>query len=339
MTKILCIGDPHFKSNNKEETDLLRKSILSTVQECAPHIIILMGDTLDNGKSIYPPALYDATEFIYDLAKYAKTYVLIGNHDMINNQQFLTPVHPFTGIRNHENLHIVWKLETLSINETSTKYIFLPYVPPGRFYEALGSENMADVTAIFCHQEFKGAALTSTGSKISMTGDVWDSHNPLVISGHIHTYSKLQSNIIYVGSSRQVDFGDITQKTISLFIFNKNGSYSEERIDLNLKIRKIIHLSVFDSYRWEDLDDKNIIWKLYIDGESSEVNRFIRSSKCIWLEKHGVVVFPGNIKQQLVNKLVEHENKQLTSFKDFLQQSIDENQKKWLDIIMKKYNL
>ena len=344
MYRVLCVGDTHFKSTNKVDTDALRKAVLEKVDLHKPDLIVLLGDILDNGKSIYPPALYDSIEFIYSLSEKALTYVLVGNHDMINNQQFLTPIHPFTGIRENPRIKIVSKLETLVVDIISSTLLFLPYVPPGRFMEALDNTDLTQIRCIFCHQEFKGAALTANGTKLSTNGDAWDKENPFIISGHIHTYARLQSNILYVGTPMQVDFGDISKKHISLFTFNENnkGFPSEEHIFLNLRTRRVVHVSVSEAYRWEDLDS-NIIWKLYIDGTTSEINRFLRSNKSSWLEKQGVTVLPGNAVQE-TSSSGNSENINYTdirSYKLILQESTDKDvhQREWLDKIFYKYNI
>ena len=59
---------------------------------------------------IHTQALCRANSFLIDLSKLRKTYVLIGNHDRINNNVFLTDEHPFTGLKGETNIVIVDKV-------------------------------------------------------------------------------------------------------------------------------------------------------------------------------------------------------------------------------------
>ncbi len=68
----------------------------------------------------------------------------------------------------------------------------VPYVPPGRFVEALNiidNEWWKNVNCIFAHQEFYGCKM---GAIESIEGDKWDHSFPLVISGHIHSEQRLK---------------------------------------------------------------------------------------------------------------------------------------------------
>lgn len=334
MYKVLCVGDPHFKSSNKLDTDALTTEIIRVVNETSPDLVVLLGDILDNGKKIDSPALTRATDLIYSISELVQTYVLIGNHDMINNQQFLTPVNPFTGIRNSDTITIVWKLEKLFIPILESWFLFVPYTPPGRFNEVIEECDMSTVKSIFSHQEYRGASLTSNGSKLSLNGDVWNKNAPFIASGHIHTHAWLQPNILYVGTPMQSDFGDITKKSLSLLTFtNDNALPLEERIELNLRTRRIVHLNVSDAYRWEDIGN-NIIWKVYIDGPASEVNMFLRSGKCIWLEQNGVTVVRGTYESSMEINSELNVFKQVTSYKNLLYQALTTSQQELLTNIL-----
>ena len=78
-----------------------------------------------------------------------------------------------------------------------SKFLFVPYVPPGRFVEALETYkniNWKDVDCIFAHQEFYGCKM---GAILSEEGDKWESKWPLVVSGHIHSRQWINKNIYY----------------------------------------------------------------------------------------------------------------------------------------------
>lgn len=173
--RVLCIGDPHFKEPTKEENDLMVKVIMSIVETIRPDHIVVLGDLLDRHKNAHLVPLRDATDFIYRLAAIAPTHVLIGNHDMLNDQQYLSPYHPFPGVRTRGGVaapiivsdRIEWIIpspRTIGADESGVeenadgevitqsngddapygRFLFLPFIPTGRMDEALGLATRAN---------------------------------------------------------------------------------------------------------------------------------------------------------------------------------------------------
>ena len=106
------------------------------------------------------------------LSSYSTTYILVGNHDYISNTQFLTTNHWMNAMKEWKNVVIVDKVIQQNINDLS--FVFVPYVFPGRFQEALNTihiDGINKISCIFAHQEFKGCKL---GAILSDIGDVWD---------------------------------------------------------------------------------------------------------------------------------------------------------------------
>jgi DNA repair exonuclease SbcCD nuclease subunit len=223
------------------------------------------------------------------LSEIAPTYLLIGNHDRPNNSTFLTNEHPFNALKDWDNMTVVDTTQERTIN--GQKFKFVPYVPPGRFEEALiVNSNVKEYspnneTAIFAHQEFYGVKM---GSFISKDGDKWPLNYPLIISGHIHDYEETQTNIIYTGTPLQHSFGDRSDKTVSVFKFYKNGTWKQQRIDLGLMKREIIYLNPEQIHTFNPSSDKLI--KIVIKGEESEIKSLLKLEKIKELKRLGVKI-------------------------------------------------
>ena len=165
--RILVIGDPHFKSTNKLQTDDLRKEFIKLARRLKPDFIVNLGDTLHNHDKIHMRVLYDAIEFFEDLSEISPLFVLIGNHDRPSNNTFLTDeinMHPFVGIKEKGNINIVDDA-TLIYDFNGVRFGFVPYVPTGRFNEALSirkfygssERDIEDkISVVFAHQHFAG---------------------------------------------------------------------------------------------------------------------------------------------------------------------------------------
>jgi DNA repair exonuclease SbcCD nuclease subunit len=370
--KILVIGDPHFKGEeknrpgNKLQTDKMRSATLDLINERKPDRIVITGDTLDRFNRIDCIAQADAIEWIYEIAKQkneqeepVEVDVLVGNHDRPSNEDYMTNYHPFTGIRNQKNIHIINEIRDVYCKELENYFMFIPYVPNGRLDDAIRKlmisadepeapkqdiEIFLDKYAtVFAHQEVKGAKYNNI---VSEHGDKWPETRPLLVLGHIHNYQRIGENIIYVGTPMQHDFGDLTKKTVSLFTYNKDNPKHpiEERISLGLKERKVVHLDTSEAARWK-YDDK-YLWKLHISGTDSAIALFLQSNKYKKLKKLGVAVHVRRAKnpdEGDVDKAGPFGYGALFSTLDFqsaLVESVknDKRQLNWLRTILKEAN-
>lgn len=136
-TTVLVIGDPHFKTDNVIDTNMMTDRIVELAQQRKPTFIVCLGDVLHRHETIHVSPLERSTVFINRLRRVAPTYVLVGNHDRPNNSNFLTTEHPFNALKEWPNTIIVDRgcVDTIQ----GHKFIFVPYVPVGRFNEALAS--------------------------------------------------------------------------------------------------------------------------------------------------------------------------------------------------------
>ena len=282
--KVLCVGDPHFKVNNVPESDAMTEKLVALAKTIKPKIIVVLGDILHRHEKIHVSPLMRAEKLIRLLSEISPTYLLIGNHDRPNNSTYMTDEHPFNALKLWPNTYIVDD-KVLDHTIDNHRFLFLPYVFPGRFDETLGQTNLTKVTAIFCHQEFYGAKM---GAIVSQAGDKWATTNPLVISGHVHDYDQLQPNLIYVGTPMQHAFGDKHDKTVSLFDFTLDDQYTESRIDLGLIKRIIVYLTPEKIHTYEPPENKLV--KIVIKGNESELKAISKMEKIKILKKRGVLI-------------------------------------------------
>jgi DNA repair exonuclease SbcCD nuclease subunit len=248
MAKILAIGDLHFKASNLVEGNELVCKIIEKVAEIKEiDAIVLLGDLLDNHATVHSQA-FNLVYKLLDALKEYKVFVLVGNHDYINNSQFLTTQHPFNVFKGWgENIVIVD--DYITWIKDDQKFVFLPYVPTGRFQEALKTKEpleLSKIECIFAHQEFKGAIF---GDK----GDEWD-YETQVISGHIHTQVNLKQlncegmgAVFYLGSPVQHCFAETPDKSILYMDTLNKPNWTFHKLDLPQKHTIEMELSDIDS--------------------------------------------------------------------------------------------
>lgn len=246
MGKATCIviGDPHFKTNNTVECQALITKVCAAVDKFKPDFVVCLGDLLDKHETIHETPFNLATKFMKELSARSLTFLIVGNHDYCNNQQFLSDRHPYNAMKEWANLIVVDQVKVYPFKDF--EFLFVPYVPPGRFKEALVSYDMWDTCdCIFAHQEFYGCKM---GAITSSEGDRWDDDFPLVISGHIHTAQTIGTNIHYVGSSMQHAFGDTDDKRIWLCEFDDSNdeTFSFKKINLKLQKKHLMYVDLKD---------------------------------------------------------------------------------------------
>ena len=303
---VLAIGDPHFKINNVEHScEFVDKTLVFIDDNPQIDLIIVLGDVHDKHQYTHIAISSHVSKFFQELHNRKPVYLVVGNHDRQNNSDFLSDIHPFNDMKLWPNMTVVDHV--IETNIKGHKLVFVPYVPPGRFEEALNTiQNPLENTAvIFAHQEFYGAPM---GAIKSVVGDKWPIHYPYVISGHIHDYWFNGKNIIYVGTPMQHAFGDRQDKTLSLYqidgeydicgvsvpppetneeMVNVNGKLIgndflseyiveykrykvlETRIDLHMKKREIIRVSVDRIHEFRPNPAK--LQKLIIVGTKGQI--------------------------------------------------------------------
>lgn len=294
--KILAIGDPHFKVDNIEESKIFITNLSSYLsQNTDIEIIVVLGDVLHNHEKLHTFALNSAIEFFTMLVSHKrKCFCLVGNHDATSNTIFLTDNHWMNALKGWDGLTIV---DHPIIEFIGESFITLcPYVPDGRFLEALShmvtveetrkisrylpaektglpssNNNMTysrikihdwrESKCIFSHQLFDGVKM---GAIVAKNVEEWKLEYPFCINGHIHENQRPQENLYIPGSAMQEGYGDMTDKIVAVITITDGspvlgaGKYPLiEEVDLNIKRKKIIYTTIDEIDTIRDKLEKN----------------------------------------------------------------------------------
>lgn len=274
--KVISIGDPHFQINNMPEVDEFINKLEIYVKTNTPDLIVILGDVLHTHERLHTVTLNKANEFINRMRKIALTYVLVGNHDMISSSQFLTDHHWMNSLKEWDNVVICDTVKHLKLGNYNL--VFSPYVPNGRFIEALETNTFdwKKADCIFAHQEFAGCKM---GMMISQDGDKWEEKSPYIISGHIHQKQRPQENIYYTGTPIQHAFGESKDNTICvLTLKNDNVKIYIEEVDLGLTRKKIVYMDVAKVDQFKSSEHKEQV-KLTLTGCYDEFKTFKKTDK------------------------------------------------------------
>lgn len=295
--KVFCIGDLHFKADNEIETTALLSQLKVKIAEEQPDIVVVLGDTLHSHEKINLHILKRAGQFLIEIKSISPMlYILIGNHDRANNNVYMTDDHPFITLK--EWGPTVKVVDTTCVAEhNGFKFIFVPYVPTGRFKEAIATIDQHSpyegITCIFAHQEFMGAKMNAITSN---EGDKYDLKCPLCISGHIHDYDQLQPNLIYTGTPIQHTYSDQGNKTVSLITFSRESNDSDtsptifehKRIGFDIQKKLMFKMSPEELLRFEVPDNSRV--KIKVMGEATVINEVMKTAHVLHLLRCGIKI-------------------------------------------------
>lgn len=324
---VIAIGDPHAKVSNTKEIAMLGDRIIETAEKLreknpeAQIEIVVLGDLANDFEKIHIIAMRSIVQFLKKLTSFqVPVYYIVGNHDCINNQVFLEDYHAFVGLKDMPYLRIV------DTPVSSSGFIFCPYVPPGRFLEALdvfmtpeteedrqlSIPSLAKHSAIFCHQEFKGAKM---GAIESVHGDEWPDNFPLVVSGHIHDRQWLQKNILYVGEPMDSAYGSSQARTISILLFEDGNFIGEKAHDLGLPRKITVDLTVEEANAYQVPENSSV--RVNLKGTTEEIAAFKKTKKYTELAKVAKVV------PKHTDKVVVKANKERVGYLDLLKKACE----------------
>lgn len=290
---ILIIGDPHFKEENKRETDQLVDDCICVIKNQNPDFAVILGDVYEDGEYVYYGCILRVYEMIMQFSRLIPIYILIGNHDRPNNRVYLTNEHPFNEYKNLHNVTIIDRCFTMEWREK--KICMMPYVPNGMFHKACEDCGISikDFDLFFSHQEFKGCSINLlTKSEC----DEWKSEYPMNVSGHIHKKEMLGNNLFYPGTPFQHKFGDDEDKGI--YLMDSNFNFQK----IEIRIPKKAHLKL----KHTELDsveiDPNYDLKVTITGPIDIVRDLLKRSDLKEKFRNAKIQFKDNTKIRKAKK-------------------------------------
>lgn len=298
MLKIITIGDPHFRTKYIKTIDQFTHQTLELIKATAPDFVVVLGDTLHHHERTDSACHVRAVKWFLAMSEVTKVVVLIGNHDRPNNSDFQSEYHFFTGLKDRKNMWIVDKAMGFDITIGGTKHrmVCVPYVPPGRFREALDTlEHSIEERppfVIFSHQEYKGVKM---GAIVSEVGDEWPIDGPFILNGHLHECQSPQDNIFCCGTPYQTTYAEDPNKGVYLCTFNLGVSYGAsksqpplkpdiKRIKLNLKVKSSITVTP-EGLKDVNVPGDNMDLRIIITGKQEDVEAVKQTQKYKDLKK------------------------------------------------------
>lgn len=245
---VLVIGDLHFQEKDPPLFNLFIEKISDWLVD--KKICILLGDIQHKFKTVDREAQTLVTKLFKKITKTCKLYVLVGNHDYDNGSQFLTENHTLMPFKEWPNVEIIDKPKVVYL-ALYARILLVPYVPKGRFMEAIQNINLNEIDMIFAHQEFKGANM---GGIISEDGDSWSETLPPIVSGHLHKRQKLGKNITYIGMPYDLGWDESDKRYVANILFTETNT-KIKYIPTDMPRKIVLKLNFKEALEWKKPDD------------------------------------------------------------------------------------
>lgn len=213
MYKIAHIADTHIRNlKYHDEYRLVFNKIYADLRKKQPDVIVHCGDIAHTKTQLSPEYFVMASEFLYNLAEIAPTYVILGNHDgNLKNSNREDAITPIVEALSHKSLHLLKNsgetevLDGLVFNVLSV-FDRDNWVPPS---------DPDKINIALYHGAISGC---KTGSGYTMTFgedsvDIFDKFD-FAMLGDIHNPQSLdmKGRIRYAGSTIQQNFGERGEK-------------------------------------------------------------------------------------------------------------------------------
>lgn len=255
----VAISDIHFNPNNLELATLALQAAIDKASELRIPLIIA-GDLHDT-KAIIRAEVANRLLKIFNPE--VRTYILAGNHDLINEKG---TEHGLNYL-NSDMVHVAGFPATVDIG--GHPVYLIPYQnTTQKFKDALSSVPKGSI--VVCHQGVHGAYLGDyVQDKTSIEVGSLDGYK--IISGHYHRHQTVGA-LTYIGSPFSHTFGEANDGGKGFLIVNEDGTYTQQVLPLRKHIK--IEVTMEGSQLWlpHGLSPDDLVW-LKITGPQSELDK------------------------------------------------------------------
>lgn len=333
---VLIIGDPHIRTNEVEYTDLMLKEILMLARTEKFDFIVVLGDTLHTHNKVDIDPLSRAVEWLGELSDIAHLYLMIGNHDIRNPKVNLVEsekkVHPFTALKRWKNTTVV---DDLVIDEVKgMKFCFTPFIPEGEYHRVISKVDTKEIKCFFSHNNFYGVRY-KLGDDPAECPDVWPEDYPLMIAGHNHEYQIVRSNLVYVGTPGQQDFGASPDKAVVTWKFSSEIASCNDMTRKPLVTIPLRTIHIFKASELAELcslledlktSKRTRLVKIKIRGTRAELHTITKSHVYTELKSlKGVVIHDEPMDEEIEKPIITIESKPTSSFEEIVRDVLKGN--------------
>ena len=208
MSKVLYVGDPHFKHTQKDEMERLMDFVYVAAWDNKVERIVILGDLNDSHGILRTDNQIFWENWLNGLSENQELVVLVGNHDMKNQGN---DDEKENSLSIYNLIHSRMRFSIIQSPVCSGLFGYMPYIhDKKRFVEEANKLATHGAKVLVCHGEFDGAAYDN-GYYIPDGIKQEDLNFDLIISGHIHSRASI-GKVRYPGTARWMTASDANKE-------------------------------------------------------------------------------------------------------------------------------
>lgn len=162
-----------------------------------------------------------------------------GNHDLVDQESLLGYSHLFS---EYKNVFVIDDYDGIDFGGNNTLYVMSYFPEDGSFTERLKDivKNDFDPSRnniLYIHEGINGAL--ATPNKKELPTKIFKDFDKVLVA-HYHNRTKIKgTNIEYIGSSRQANFGEDEQKGYTLLYDDGSTEFVQNQVNIRYKVMDI----------------------------------------------------------------------------------------------------
>ena len=278
---VLLINDIHVSKDSIEEFEKNWNEALNVCMRNNIRRIVVGGDLWQSRSSQTLSTLMSVRKVIKE-AYYNKIYLTLaeGNHDKVDPESFDGYNHVFS---EYFGVNVVDVCEVISVSDKCNIYVMSYFPENTTFCKHLNDvvEHLLDpnkYNILYIHEGINGAL--STPSDKELSPDIFGDFDKVLV-GHYHNRCKIKNtNIEYIGSSRQHNFGEDEEKGYTIVYDDGSHEFVENKENIRYNVIDIAPKDITSSLYNEllDIQEQGVYKvKLRIRCKSTEVSTIDRN--------------------------------------------------------------
>lgn len=328
----LFYSDLHVRPERIEDCELVLQSIgemaLKLQDKTKKRITIINGGDTFNTRGLIKTSCFDVVYKHYEKwsSNGLSQIIIVGNHDQEDKEGL---IHPMRVFEQFDNWHVVDKPTVID------DMAFFPYMNKALIQSEIKKAIKSGAKFATVHWGIQGAMMNEGHADSEGVPASWLKDFKMVFSGHYH-YRNSFSNIQYIGSPMQQNFGEINQKKGVLLYDNEKNKIdfievkgTSNHYEIEITQKEDFTEEIFKGGEKESISEKDFI-KIKIKGDSEFCSSIKKDE---YSKRFGVntVKVERDVKDKHVSRLkitntdVLSTESIMQKYVDFVDSSLDKN--------------
>lgn len=229
----LLMNDVHVSKDNIPEFFKNWSEAIEVCKKYGANVIIIGGDLWQSRASQSLDVLMAISNALLQCnSSRISVYIANGNHDKVDGESWVGYNDIYSA---YPNVHIINTFETLKIAQNVSISVMSYFPETGSFMEHYNDlldddTNISDYNILYLHEGIRGAL--GMELETELPNDIFGDFDAVLV-GHYHNRCKIKgTNIEYIGSSRQHNFGEDEEKGYTIVFDDGTTEFVKNQVNM-----------------------------------------------------------------------------------------------------------